>query len=116
MDTLYCFKLCEDTGEIKRFVIKDYKVEKHKWNSNKNAYCFDMNMGTSGDYHYKVRTDKLDEMHNYKVYTFIDDIDYAAHIMRDTLRDERDSLHAKYAKMSGLVATINGFLKARGNV
>lgn len=112
MDTLYCFKLYEDTGEIRRFEIKDYAIQKHRWNDNRNSYTFLMDMG-SGDYLYKVRVDKLDQMHHFKVYTFNDDYEHAANIMRKTLRNERDVLFAKYTKLSGLVATINGLLKER---
>lgn len=86
MKNLYCFRLNEDLS-LTRFEITEYDTNENFY-TKKKTYSFSEPKVNKSDKHYTVPEAKLDRFLNNKVYTFIDDENYAWEIIKETLFDK----------------------------
>lgn len=106
MEILYCFKLDPDTGEVKRYEIKDYHVKKRMWATPKEEICFKENLGTRTDYHYALKPNKLNRFVHEKVFTFDPDYGHAIGIIIDTLKQDVEESKLKFKRLEGILSRV----------
>ena len=106
-NTLYCFEFNEDTGELSKEEITEYKVS-HPYSlpafSNIKQYRFK----------YKgrniiIRDDKLDKFLNWKVYTFNDSLENVKSIIYDTIYNKRAEYEKQYNRYTKLLEIIKTY-------
>lgn len=81
---LYCFKYDEETGEIIRIEIPEYRTSVNRFTDRK-TYYFDKPKINKSDNYYQVPEAKLDRYVSGKVYTFEDSEQYAKSIILETI-------------------------------
>lgn len=84
MESLYCYKLDEETGEIIKITITPDQYELRKYTNTK--YCWRINI--NGYIHHCYEQD-LDRFKTWKVYSFKDDIEAAREIFDKELKERR---------------------------
>lgn len=102
---IYCFKLDNETFELTRFEITDYKIHKlneygrfrYKWENPKINKC---------DRYYYLEPKKMDRFVNYKVFTFDPDEKNALRIIEETLSSQLDEFKTKTSKTQELLNII----------
>ena len=77
--TLYCFKLIEQTGEVRKLEITDYE-------ELNNSYRWEQ---TGGYIEYIYKKD-LDKVKNNKVYSFDDNMDNCVDMIYRSLSEKKD--------------------------
>lgn len=90
---LYVFKFDEATGEVKRFVVKNYR--EITLNSHKVEYVFQSKEINKEQSYFAIRNDKLDRFVNNKVVTFHDDYEMAYKIIEDTIHEKINDYQRK---------------------
>lgn len=102
LKTIYCYKLNDETGEIKKIAITDYK--KGQWSNSKTFYRFRRNGAIT--YAYDVDFDKFKNNH---VYSFDADLDKARSIILEALDVKRTIAHNNYLKYTERKDKIEGW-------
>lgn len=90
---LYVFKFDEVTGEIKRFVIRNYK--EIQLNYHKVEYVFQSDEINKEMSYFAIRNDKLDRFVSGKVVTFHDDYEMAYKTIEDTIHEKINDYQRK---------------------
>jgi hypothetical protein len=91
---IYCFKLDNETFELTRIEITDYKIHRlneygrfrYKWENPKINKC---------DRYYYLEPKKMDRFVNYKVFTLNPDAQNALNIIKATLEKQLDEFTSK---------------------
>ena len=107
METLYCYKLDELSGEITKFEILEYHFKKNAWSDTKDEYCFRADLYERANYPYCVKRNQLDRLVHDKVFTFNPDIDYGVQVIKDTVLDREKTATKELNKYKNLLAKIN---------
>lgn len=98
-DTLYCFKLNKNTGDIDKIEITDY--EAGSWTGNKRFYRFKLKSNT-----FYAFEKELNKFKNDRVYSFSGDMDHAISIITQALITKRDKADKEYQKYNKRVMYI----------
>lgn len=96
---LYCYRVNENTGEIRKYTIKDYVEQKRKY-GNTMEYSFKQDLGTGVVYPYYLTNDKLNRYSKEKYFTFNDN-------EQEVVRDILDAISEKEAQYSRKATRFN---------
>ena len=104
MIPLYCFKLDEFTGKISREVIEEYHtVHPSTYVPNKVIYKYKCKQNGCD-----IRGENIDKFVNWKVYTFIDDIDRVRNIILDNLTMRHTQAQIDVQRFSAVIERMRG--------
>ncbi len=107
MQPLYCFKLDESTGKIKKYEISEYHfVPNKRGYKGKDTYCFVANFGTIADYKYQVKVEILDKYVAKKLFTFNGEPSYAFKIIKQTVLDKKNKAQQEFGESRALLARL----------
>lgn len=102
MDTLYCFRLDEDTGAITRYEITEY----HEIYRNGKSYLrVNANIG-GGKAFYTVNTRNIDSVFQLKVYSFEDNLEKAVSKFKAYYKHKKHLAEKEIEKMSNRLEKI----------
>lgn len=96
---LYCFKLNEETGEIVRYTIKEYKLTR---TGSRESYWFKDDIG-NGDNPYSFGVNHLGSIYHNKLYTFSGLFSEAVPVFLQYFEENRDSAVDEYRKYNRLI-------------
>ena len=100
MDTLYLFRLDENTGKLTRIAIPQkadtYRAgayEKIHWGVSKQYYKYTMH-GTT----YYTDPNDIDKFKNWRVYSFNSDKEHAMKIIQSSLQERQQKAYEEYSR------------------
>ena len=102
MDTLYCFKFDDTTGEITKIEITEYKRIIDTY-TGRVHYRWNTPRINKADTHFSVTSDKMDRFVTNKVFTFKNDYDYVCGVIMRTLIEDIDARRESSLKMRDVV-------------
>lgn len=105
MDTLYCFRLDEDTGVITRYEITEYHEVKYGYRNGKSYLKFNANIG-GGKAVYTVNARNIDSVFQLKVYSFEDSLEKAVSKFKDYYKHKKYLAEKEIEKMSNRLEKI----------
>lgn len=104
---LYCFKLDDITGKIKKYTITDFKFSKNAYGyETRDVWQFRGQLGNNDTYRYYVERNKLDRFVTNKLYTLNGDEDRAYQIIMDAIRDKADKAERDMKRYNGLLEKV----------
>ncbi len=93
MQPLYCFKLNEETGEIRQFKITEYEIGRAHWSNKQSYYRFKINGATF--YCYENDLNRFKHSH---VYSHSPSLDHAKSIIITEVKKRRAKARREYKK------------------
>ena len=111
MDTLYCFKFNDETGEITKIEITEYRRTVDTY-TGRVHYRWDTPRINKSDSHFSVTSDKMDRFVTNKVFTLKNDYQYASQIIADTICKDINDLEKQLRRKKELLSV---YMKGRNN-
>ena len=106
-NTLYCFEFNEDTGEISKEEITEYKVS-HPYNLPAFSHIKQYRFKYKGR-NITIKDDKLDKFLNWKVYTFNDSLENVKSIIYDTIYNKKVEFEKQYNRYTELLEIVKPY-------
>ncbi len=101
MDSIFCFKFNDITGELIRIEVPEYRISEN-YNTGKKKYSF-ANTITKDGSNYVVTEDKFDRFVNNKVFLYEDNVVKAYDIMEESLKTDIDRLEREKKRKKALL-------------
>lgn len=100
----YCFKFDPQTYEWTRYEITEYNIRTHDWTDE--VHYIIPRSGINNMQKAYTNSTKFDRFVNYKVYTFIDDLERAKKIAFDTILVKMGNLEREHNKLRDMLDSL----------
>ena len=105
MDTLYCFKVNPEDGEIKKITIPEYTVKNNSPYTSRKTYTFNNNINSEGKFYY-LSSEKIDRYVSNKLFTFDSSMIDAVTEIINTLETKSEKLRDDLRKNESILAMV----------
>ena len=107
MQTLYCFKVDDATGDMEKYEITDYEYLDTGNYQYRPVYRF-MSVFSSYKCKYSVRVKNIDKYVSHKLFTFNPDTNRAVSLIRKELKRKADAARREMRRYDALSRKIEG--------